>query len=192
MPLPILRVIGFVIGIFLLALAASLLVPIGCLLWFERWDEIADFFHAALITLAVGLALVLPARPKGVKLRARDLYFLTVTSWLSVGLFAALPFWFAGGLNLQFTDAFFESMSGITTTGATVLTKLDSVSPGILLWRSLLHWLGGIGFIGMAVAILPMLRIAACGCSRPNRPTVRINPCRARIEWRSTLSAFTA
>ncbi|KXU39476.1 potassium transporter TrkH [Ventosimonas gracilis] len=159
MPLPILRLIGFVIGIFLLALAASLLVPIGCLLWFERWTELAGFFHAGLITLSAGLALTLPGRPKGVKLRPRDLYFLTVSSWLCVGLFAALPFCFADALELDFTDAFFESMSGITTTGATVLSNLDSVSPGILLWRSLLHWLGGIGFIGMAVAILPMLRI---------------------------------
>src|SRR5690606_12048617 len=60
---------------------------------------------------------------------------------------------------MSYTDAFFESMSGITATGATVLTGLDSMSPGILIWRSLVHWLGGIGFIAMAVAILPMLRI---------------------------------
>ncbi|HEX5842420.1 MAG TPA: TrkH family potassium uptake protein, partial [Pseudomonas sp.] len=87
----------------------------------------------------------------------RDMYMLTVSSWLLVGMFAALPFMLAQ--RMSYTDAFFESMSGITATGATVLIGLDSMSPGILIWRSLLHWLGGIGFIAMAVAILPMLRI---------------------------------
>lgn len=74
-----------------------------------------------------------------------------------VCVFAALPFLMTQ--HMSYTDAFFESMSGITATGSTVMSGLDSLSPGILIWRSLLHWLGGIGFIGMAVAILPLLRI---------------------------------
>lgn len=71
--------------------------------------------------------------------------------------FAALPFLLTQ--HISYTDSFFESMSGITATGSTVLNGLDTMSPGILMWRSLLHWIGGIGFIGMAVAILPLLRI---------------------------------
>ncbi len=82
---------------------------------------------------------------------------LTVSSWVLVCIFAALPFLLQQ--HISYTDAFFESMSGITATGSTVLSGLDDMSPGILIWRSLLHWLGGIGFIAMAVAILPMLRI---------------------------------
>jgi trk system potassium uptake protein TrkH len=85
------------------------------------------------------------------------MYLLTVSSWLVVCMFAALPFLLTQ--HISYTDSFFESMSGITATGSTVLSGLDSMSPGILMWRSLLHWLGGIGFIGMAVAILPLLRI---------------------------------
>jgi len=83
---------------------------------------------------------------------------LTLGSWLGVTLFASLPFVFAE-LNLSFADAFFEAMSGITTTGATVITGLDDAPPGILLWRALLQWLGGIGIIVTAVAMLPMLRV---------------------------------
>ncbi len=82
---------------------------------------------------------------------------LTVSSWIVVCVFAALPFLLTQ--HISYTDSFFESMSGITATGSTVLSHLDSMSPGILIWRSMLHWLGGIGFIGMAVAILPLLRI---------------------------------
>jgi trk system potassium uptake protein TrkH len=85
------------------------------------------------------------------------MYMLTVSSWILVSIFAAVPFLFTQ--HVSFTDAYFESMSGITATGATIFSGLDGMSPGVLIWRSLLHWLGGIGFIAMAVAILPMLRI---------------------------------
>src|SRR5690606_35436669 len=90
-------------------------------------------------------------------LRPRDMYMLTTLSWLSVCTAGALPFYMLQ--NMTCTDAFFEAMSGITTTGATVISGLDEASPGLLLWRSLLQWLGGIGFIAMAVAILPLLRV---------------------------------
>ncbi|MDT4810340.1 Trk system potassium uptake protein TrkI [compost metagenome] len=157
MSLPTLRIIGFIIGIFLITLAVSMVVPMVILLVFHRASEINTFLWSSLLTFIAGLALVLPGRPEHVHLRPRDMYMLTVSSWVAVCVFAALPFLFAR--HMSYTDSFFESMSGITATGATVLTGLDSMSPGILIWRSLLHWLGGIGFIGMAVAILPMLRI---------------------------------
>ncbi|UVE18999.1 TrkH family potassium uptake protein [Pseudomonas sp. LS44] len=157
MALPTLRIIGFIIGIFLITLAISMVVPMITLLIFERPSDIHAFLWSSLITFVAGLALVISGRPEKIHLRPRDMYMLTVSSWVTVGLFAALPFLFAH--RLSYTDAYFESMSGITATGATVLSGLDNMSPGILMWRSLLHWLGGIGFIGMAVAILPMLRI---------------------------------
>jgi trk system potassium uptake protein TrkH len=74
-----------------------------------------------------------------------------------VCIFAALPMVLIH--HISYTDAFFETMSGVTTTGSTVLSGLDHASPGLLIWRSMLQWLGGIGFIGMAVAILPLLRV---------------------------------
>ncbi|UVJ45329.1 TrkH family potassium uptake protein [Pseudomonas sp. LS1212] len=157
MALPTLRIIGFIIGIFLITLAISMVIPMATLVAFERAHEIPSFLWASTITFVAGLALVIPGRPENVQLRPRDMYLLTVSSWVLVCIFAALPFLLTQ--RISYTDAFFESMSGITATGATVLSGLDTMSPGILMWRSLLHWLGGIGFIAMAVAILPLLRI---------------------------------
>ncbi|MNF25046.1 Trk system potassium uptake protein TrkG [compost metagenome] len=157
MAVPTLRIIAFINGIFLITLAVSLVVPMLTLVMFERAHELNAFLWSSLITLVAGLAMVAQGHPKGVELRPRDMYMLTVSSWLLVCIFASLPFMLAQRMSLA--DAIFESMSGITATGATVLSGLDSMSPGILIWRSLLHWLGGIGFIAMAVAILPMLRI---------------------------------
>lgn len=157
MALPTLRIIGFIIGIFLITLAIAMVVPMVTLLIFDRTGDMPSFLWASLITFIAGLALVGQGRPEHVHLRPRDMYLLTVSSWVVVCVFSALPFLLTQ--HISYTDSFFESMSGITATGSTVLSGLDTMSPGILIWRSLLHWLGGIGFIGMAVAILPLLRI---------------------------------
>jgi len=157
MALPTLRIIGFIIGIFLITLAIAMVVPMATLVIFDRTRDMPSFLWSSMITFVAGLALVGQGRPEHIHLRPRDMYLLTVSSWVVVCVFAALPFLLTQ--HISYTDSFFESMSGITATGSTVLSKLDDMSPGILIWRSLLHWLGGIGFIGMAVAILPLLRI---------------------------------
>lgn len=157
MALPTLRIIGFIIGIFLITLAVSMAIPMLTLLIFEHPEDLTAFLWSSLITLVAGLALVIPGRPQNAQLRPRDMYLLTTGSWTLVCAFAALPLMLIA--HISYTDAVFETMSGITTTGSTVLTGLDSMSPGILIWRSMLQWLGGIGFIGMAVAILPLLRV---------------------------------
>ncbi|MBQ1557846.1 MAG: TrkH family potassium uptake protein, partial [Pseudomonas sp.] len=158
MALPTLRIIGFIIGIFLITLAISMAIPMLTLLIFEQPEDLNAFLWSSLITLIAGLALMIPGRPQNAQLRPRDMYLLTTGSWTLVCAFAALPLMLIA--HISYTDAVFETMSGITTTGSTVLTGLDSMSPGILIWRSMLQWLGGIGFIGMAVAILPLLRVA--------------------------------
>ncbi|TWH65011.1 trk system potassium uptake protein TrkH [Azomonas agilis] len=157
MALPILRIIGFILGIFLITLAVAMTIPVLTVLALNRTDQIPEFMWSSLITLGCGLLLVLLPRPHHVHLRPRDMYLLTTLSWLIVCCFAALPMVLIQ--EISHADAFFETMSGITTTGASVLTGLDQASPGLLIWRSLLHWLGGIGFIGMAVAVLPLLRV---------------------------------
>jgi trk system potassium uptake protein TrkH len=157
MALPTLRIIGFIIGIFLITLAIAMVVPMITSMIFQRTADMPSFLWSSLITFVSGLVLVGQGRPEHVHLRPRDMYLLTVSSWVIVCIFAALPFLLTQ--HISYTDSFFESMSGITATGSTVLSGLDTMSPGILIWRSLLHWLGGIGFIGMAVAILPLLRI---------------------------------
>ena len=157
MALPTLRMIGFIIGLFLLTIAVSMLIPMLTVVLYDRTDDLSAFGWSALTTGIAGLVLTLPGRPKGANLRPRDMYMLTTASWIVVCVFAALPMVLIQ--HISYTDAFFETMSGITTTGSTVITGLDSASPGLLIWRSMLHWLGGIGFIGMAVAILPLLRV---------------------------------
>jgi trk system potassium uptake protein TrkH len=157
MALQTFRSIAFIIGIFLITLAISMLIPMLTLIIFNQEEDLSAFTWSCLITTMAGLALTLPGRPKDSNLRPRDMYMLTTGSWVVVCLFAALPMVLIQ--HISYTDAFFETMSGVTTTGSTVLINLDQASPGLLIWRSMLQWLGGIGFIGMAVAILPLLRV---------------------------------
>ena len=122
-------------------------------------DNWVSFFSSAIITLFIGMSIFLATRGKSNKnLDLRQAFILTTFSWVSVALFGALPFYLST-LNLSFTDSFFESMSGITTTGSTILNNIELSPPGILVWRALLQWLGGIGVIVMALAVLPMLSI---------------------------------
>ncbi|NNG04220.1 MAG: TrkH family potassium uptake protein [Inquilinus sp.] len=116
------------------------------------------FCGSAAATLFVGAALAITSRGGSFDLKVRQAFVLTTLAWTVIATFGALPFVFAD-LNLSYTDAFFESMSGITTTGATVLVGLDTAPPGILMWRALLQWLGGIGIIVMALSILPLLQV---------------------------------
>ena len=157
MSLATLRIIAFILGIFLITLAVSMLIPMLTLLLYSRTDDLSAFLWSSLVTAAAGIVMLIPGRPKEAQLRPRDMYLLTTGSWLVVCIFAALPMVLIH--HISYTDAFFETMSGVTTTGSTVLSELDQASPGLLIWRSMLQWLGGIGFIGMAVAILPLLRV---------------------------------
>ena len=146
------------IGLLLCTLSAFMLIPgfVDYILDDEDW---AAFLVSSFITLFVGAGLYLASRETNPgHLDLRQAFLLTNSAWISISLFGSLPFLFSN-LNLNFIDAFFESTSGITTTGSTIIANLEQVSYGILLWRALLQWLGGIGIIVMAVAILPMLSI---------------------------------
>ena len=94
-------------------------------------------------------------------------FLLTFISWIILTLIAAIPFCI-GSTNLSFIDSFFESMSGLTTTGATIIQDLDNTSKSILLWRAMLQWLGGIGIIVIAIAIFPILKLGGCNFFKPN------------------------
>jgi trk system potassium uptake protein len=151
------RPVLFVIGILLTTLAASMCPP----LLVDLVGGDADwrvFAWAAALTLFVGIALVLTNRCSVRALTVRQAFLLTAGSWIIVAAFAALPLAFSR-IGISYTDAYFEAMSGLTTTGATVIVGLDTAPQGILLWRGLLHGLGGIGIIAMAVAILPLLQV---------------------------------
>lgn len=151
------RPVLFFLGILLSGLAAAMVLPALVDGAFGNSDWRA-FAAAAAITLFVGIAFMLVSRGGWTSIPVRDGFILTTASWVLSAAFGALPF-LLSDLGLSYTDAFFEAMSGITTTGSTVLTGLDDAPRGILLWRSLLQWLGGIGFVVMAVAVLPMLQV---------------------------------
>ena len=121
----------------------------------QEWQVFAT---GAALTLIIGVMLVLTTRNNVRNLSLRQAFVLTTLSWVLMPGVAALPFVFAD-LGLSYTDAFFEAMSGLTTTGSTVIIGLDQTKPGILLWRALLQWLGGIGIIAMAISILPLLQV---------------------------------
>ena len=151
------RSVMHVIGLLLCIEAIAMLIPMIADLYFKNpdWDE---FFLSALITFFIGIVLYYSFKKEKIIIKVRQAFVLTILSWIIIAVFASLPFVFTSA-NLNYTDSFFESISGITTTGATVINNLDELHEGILLWRSLLQWFGGIGIIVLAMAILPTLQI---------------------------------
>ncbi len=151
------RPIFLVVGILLATLGCAMMIP--ALLEIARNDDDWFVFAASsTITLFVGIAMAISARGKTGNLSLREAFLLTTMSWVSLAAFGAIPFVWSK-LGLSYTDAFFESMSGLTTTGATVIVGLDNAPKGLILWRALLQWLGGIGIIVMAIAVLPLLQV---------------------------------
>jgi trk system potassium uptake protein TrkH len=150
---PILYVIGFL----LVGLGCVMLVPALVDLSFANPDW-RTFVAAAVTTVFLGGLLVLANRGDDFRLDLPQGFMLTALAWLAVASVGALPFVFAQN-ELSVTDAFFESTSGFTTTGSTVITGLDQYPPGLLLWRSLTQWMGGLGIVVMAIMILPFLRV---------------------------------
>jgi trk system potassium uptake protein len=149
--------IVFIVGIFITALAVMMGAPaLADIMTDNRdWQAFAVSGGGGLIC---GGLLILSSYRGRIALSIHQAFLLTTSAWVAASAFAALPFYLSD-LDISYTDAFFEAISGLTTTGSTVLTGLDAMPAGILLWRSMLQWLGGIGIIVMAVAILPYLRV---------------------------------
>ncbi len=152
-----LRPIFLVAGLLLTTLGAAMFIPaLADIVAGNRDWQV--FFGSASLTLFVGGSLTLINWGHAGKLSLQQAFIMTIFSWIALTAFAAMPLALSQ-LNMSYTDAFFEAMSGLTTTGSTVIVGLDSAPPGILLWRALLQWLGGVGIVVMAVAMLPMLQI---------------------------------
>lgn len=128
------------------------------------------FVLAQALTMLTGLLLWLPVRNRREELRVRDGYLLTVAFWLVLATFGALPFYFAQQPQMDLVDAMFEAFSGLTTTGATVLTGIDGLPRAILYYRQQLQWLGGMGIVVLAVAIMPMLGVGGMQLYRSEMP----------------------
>jgi len=150
---PILSLIGQLIVV--LGLAMLLPAITDAVAGDNEWQV---FAISSLITTLMGAGMWASASGNSQSLNLRQAFLLTTMIWLSLTIFGSLPFVWTN-LDLSLTDAIFESMSGITTTGATIMTNLDGASPGILLWRGLLQWFGGLGIVVMAIAVLPTLKV---------------------------------
>lgn len=152
-PRPVLLVTGILTALLGLTMMAPAIVDAA--LGNADWQV---FFASSLVTTLLGLGVWLATRGTVKGLGLRQAFLMTVAAWVVLAGFGALPIYLSGVVP-SFTDAYFEAMSGLTTTGATVVTNLDGAPPGILFWRAILQWLGGLGIIVMAVAVLPMLQI---------------------------------
>lgn len=162
-------VIARVLGMLLMIFSFTMLSPIIVSSIYGEATS-STFLIAFAITLLSGLLFWLPAMRKKGELRTRDGFFVTVFFWLVLSAFGALPLWLSDAPQLSFVDSLFESVSGLTTTGATVISGLDTLPKSILFYRQQLQWLGGIGIVVIAVAILPMLGIGGMQMYRAETP----------------------
>ena len=150
------KTVFFIVGILLIILGAFMLAPYAVQLTFNENSH--SFLSSAFITIFIGTLFVLANLEKDYRLNLQQTFLFSTLAWIFIAMFGSLPF-ILSKINLSFIDAFFESMSGITTTGSTVISNLDSTPKSILLWRAIMQWLGGIGIIVMAITVLPLLKV---------------------------------
>lgn len=150
------RPVLHVLGILLMILSATMAVPMALDLSQDNADWII-FFRSLLTCGFIGLSLFLATRQKLLSLTLKQTFFLTTSGWIVVAAFAALPFTFSHSA-INYSHAFFEAMSGLTGTGSTAIRDLDNMPKGILLWRALLEFIGGVGFLAVSFSVLPLLQ----------------------------------
>ena len=154
--MPNYKTVFFTLGVLQIILGIFMLIPIIIQNIYSEFDS--SFVISSIITLVFGTLFVISNLDYNKKINLHQAFLLTSLSWITIAIFGALPLFFSE-LNLSFTDAFFESMSGITTTGSTIITNLEEAPKSILLWRALLQWLGGIGIIVMAITLMPIMNV---------------------------------
>ena len=158
-----------ILGVLLMLFSVTHLVPLAVSILYQDGVHI-HFLLSFFFTFIVGLTIWVPVYKASADLRTRDGFLITAMFWLVLGVFGSVPFLLNTELNLSMADAIFESISGLTTTGATVITGLDHLPPSILFYRQQLQWLGGIGIVVIAIAILPMLGIGGMQLYRAETP----------------------
>lgn len=152
------RPVGYLVGLLLAVMGATMIVPLLVDI-VEGRGHWPVFFESMIITCLVGALVALACRSSvGSGLTIQQAFLTTVLTWVVLPFFGSLPF-MLGDTGLDFIDAFFESMSGVTTTGTTVITGLDALPKGLLLWRGILQWLGGLGIVIVALVFLPEMRV---------------------------------
>ena len=150
------KTVFFTLGILQIILGVSMMIPILTQFIYSEMDS--SFIGASIISIIFGVLFLLTNLNHDRRLNLQQAFLLTSLSWLSIAIFGSLPFVFST-LELSITDSFFESMSGITTTGSTIISSLEDAPRSILLWRAMLQWLGGIGIIVMAITLMPIMNV---------------------------------
>ena len=150
------KTVFFLIGVLLTILGCSMLIPYSIQVFTQENSH--SFIGASFITVFIGILFILSNLEKQYKLNLQQIFLFSALAWFLIAAFGSLPF-LLSPISFSISEAFFESMSGITTTGATVITNLDETPKSILLWRAIMQWLGGIGIIVMAITILPLLKV---------------------------------
>lgn len=161
--------ISKILGLLLMLFSFTMLIPVGVAFWYQDGDMM-PFVSSFAITFLCGLVLWLPFMHSRAELQPRDGFLVVTLYWTVLSMIGGLPFMLSEALNLSFTDAIFESISGFTTTGSTVLSGLDYLPKSLLFWRALSNWLGGMGVIVLALAILPMLGIGGMQLYKAETP----------------------
>ncbi|MCG7985460.1 MAG: TrkH family potassium uptake protein [Candidatus Thiodiazotropha lotti] len=162
-------VVQRILGVLLMVFSLTMLPPLAISVWVDD-GALIGFTDAFIVTLGLGVAFWAPVRNRHQDLRVRDGFLVVVMFWVVLGLTGSLPFMFAESFNMSLTNAVFESVSGLTTTGATVIVGIDELPMSILYYRQQLQWLGGMGIIVLAVAVLPMLGIGGMQLYRAETP----------------------
>ncbi len=150
------KTVFFITGVLVVILGIFMLIPYLLQIYYKEISH--SFLSSAFITIFIGGLLILANLEKNFRLNLQETFLFSTLAWVLVATFGSLPFIFST-LNFSFSDAFFESMSGITTTGSTVISNLDDAPKSILLWRAIMQWLGGIGIIVMAITVFPLLKV---------------------------------
>ena len=150
------KTVFFIIGTLLIILGFFMLIPYGVQIFYKENSH--SFLSSAFITILIGVMFVLANLQEQYQLNLKQTFLFSTFTWIAVAIFGSIPF-VLSNLDFSFSDSFFESMSGITTTGSTVITNLDNTPKSILLWRAIMQWLGGVGIIVMAITVLPLLKV---------------------------------
>ena len=150
------KTVFFIIGSLLIILGFFMLIPYGVQIFYEENSH--SFLSSSFITILIGVIFVLGNLQDQYQLNLKQTFLFSTFAWIAVAFFGSIPF-FLSSLNFSFSDSFFESMSGITTTGSSVIVDLNSSPKSLLLWRAIMQWLGGVGIIVMAITVLPLLKV---------------------------------
>ncbi len=175
------KAIAKTLSALILILSLNLVVPFFLAIVFHETKEAKSFLCVISLMVVISLIVLFLLRKFSVKsLSPRDGFFFVTASWVLASLFGALPFYFSGAIPL-FCDAFFETMSGFTTTGASILTDIEALPKSMLFWRSQTHWLGGMGIVVLTVAIMPLLGIGGLQLIKAEAPGPTVDRLTPRI-----------